>query len=79
MESYYDRGKIKQRPIANLLAEELLALHVDWLVELWRKEPRKMTGNLEKESVEAYKFFCALRISSLEPWKLKKRTSKTPT
>jgi hypothetical protein len=37
VESYYDRGKRKKsRTIANLLAEEVLAPHLEWLVELFK-------------------------------------------
>ncbi|CAI9085214.1 hypothetical protein A7K73_06930 [Candidatus Methylacidiphilum fumarolicum] len=44
VESYYDGGKIKQRTIAYLGRKELLAPHVDRLVELLRGEPWEMTG-----------------------------------
>ena len=40
VESYYERGKVKQRTVANLGRKELLAPHLDKLVELLG-EPRK--------------------------------------
>ncbi|CAI9085286.1 hypothetical protein A7K72_02340 [Candidatus Methylacidiphilum fumarolicum] len=54
VESYYDRGKIKQRTIANLERWELLAPHVDRLVKLLKGEQRKtMTEEKHLSAVEA--------------------------
>ncbi|CAI9084877.1 IS1634 family transposase [Candidatus Methylacidiphilum fumarolicum] len=54
VESYYDGGKIKQRTIANLGRKELLAPHVDRLVELLRGEPPKTTGSWEAKSAAVW-------------------------
>ncbi|WP_048814750.1 transposase, partial [Candidatus Methylacidiphilum fumarolicum] len=54
VESYYNRGKIKQQTIANLRRRKLLAPHVDQLVELLKGEPRKtMTEEKHLSAVEA--------------------------
>ncbi|WP_208527509.1 hypothetical protein, partial [Candidatus Methylacidiphilum fumarolicum] len=56
-ESYYDRGKIKQRTIANLERWELLAPHVDRLVELLKGEQRKITERNKIVSAVVWEFF----------------------
>ena len=54
VESYYDRGKIKQRTVANLGRKELLAPHLDRLVELLGEEPPKRREGWKPESAAVW-------------------------